>query len=332
MRLTRRSIVRTGTLAAISPIFGQVIFPATPAGAQTSEPQWRHGVSLFGDPKYPPGFKHFGYVNPKAPKGGVLRLMALGSFDNFNQAIAGLKGLFAAAAGTICDTLMVSSFDEPSAQYGLIAEAVSYPANFASTTFRLREAARHHDGNPITVEDVIYSFQAFKKYNPFIGAFFRDVVKVEQSGEREVTFTFEAAGNREMPAILGQLRVLPKHWWEGNDASGKKRDLGATTLEPPLGNAAYRIKEFVPGRSVVYERVKDYWAKDLNVNVGRDNFDEIRYEYFRDPTVALDRCRPRTSRTASLRRAARRPTSRSCHDFACEARPARRQWSETKSP
>ena len=288
MRLTRRSILRTGTFAAISPMFGQALLPPTPARAQNSEVQWRHGVSLFGDPQYPRGFKHFDYVNPKAPKGGVIRLMALGSFDNFNQAIAGLKGLFAAAAGTICDTLMVSSFDEASAYYGLIAEAVSYPANFASTSFRLREAARHHDGNPITVEDVIYSFEAYKKYNPFIGAFFRDVVRVEHSGEREVTFTFDAAGNREMPAILGQLRVLPKHWWEGNDASGKKRDLGATTLEPPLGNAAYRIKEFVPGRSVVYERVKDYWAKDLNVNIGRDNFDEIRYEYFRDPTVALE--------------------------------------------
>jgi microcin C transport system substrate-binding protein len=288
LRLTRRSILRTGTFAAISPMFGQALLPPTPARAQNSEVQWRHGVSLFGDPQYPRGFKHFDYVNPKAPKGGVTRLMALGSFDNFNQAIAGLKGLFAAAAGTICDTLMVSSFDEASAYYGLIAEAVSYPANFASTSFRLREAARHHDGNPITVEDVIYSFEAYKKYNPFIGAFFRDVLRVEHSGEREVTFTFGAAGNREMPAILGQLRVLPKHWWEGNDASGKKRDLGATTLEPPLGNAAYRIKEFVPGRSVVYERVKDYWAKDLNVNIGRDNFDEIRYEYFRDPTVALE--------------------------------------------
>ena len=288
MPLTRRSILRTGTLAVISPMFGQALLPPTPARAQTSEPRWGHGVSLFGELKYPPGFKHFDYVNPAAPKGGALRLMAFGSFDNFNQAIAGLKGLFAAAAGTICDTLMVSSLDEASTQYGLIAEAVSYPANFASTSFRLREAARHHDGIPITVEDVIYSFQAYKKYNPFIGAFFRDVVKVEQSGEREVTFTFDAAGNREMPAILGQLRVLPKHWWEGNDASGKKRDIGATTLEPPLGNAAYRIKEFVPGRTVVYERLKDYWAKDLNVNIGRDNFDEIRYEYFRDPTVALE--------------------------------------------
>ena len=135
---------------------------------------------------------------------------------------------------------------------------------------------------------MIYSFEAYKKYNPFIGAFYRHVVMVEQSGERAVTFTLNSPGNREMPVILGQLRVLPKHWWEGSDASGKKRDIGATTLEPPLGNGAYRIKEFVPGRTVVYGRVKDYWANNLNVNIGRDNFDEIRYEYFRDPTVALE--------------------------------------------
>ncbi len=288
MRLTRRSVLRTGTAAAISPLFGQAPLPATPARAQTAEPQWRHGLSLFGELKYPPGYKHFDYVNPQAPKGGTVRLVALGTFDNFNQTVAGIKGLFAAAAGTICDTLMVPSLDEALTHYGLIVEAVSHPPNFASTSFRLRAAARHHDGKPITVEDVIYSFEAYKKYNPFIGAFYRDVVKVEQSGERDVTFTLASTGNQEMPLILGQLRVLPKHWWEGIDASGKKRDIGATTLEPPLGNAAYRIKEFVPGRTVVYERVKDYWAKNLNINIGRDNFDEIRYEYFRDPTVALE--------------------------------------------
>ena len=288
MHLTRRSILRAGTLAAVSPFFDQAPWPATPARAQNVEPQWRHGLSLFGDLRYPPEFRHFDYVNPQAPKGGRLRLVALGTFDNFNQAIAGVRGLFAAAAGTICDTLMVPSLDEVSAHYGLIAEAVSHPPNFASTSFRLRAAARHHDGKPITVEDVIYSFEVYKKYNPFIGAVYNHVVKVEQSGEREVTFTLDSLGNQEMPAILGQLRVLPKHWWEGSDASGKKRDIGATTLEPPLGNGAYRIKEFVAGRTLVYGRVKDYWAKDLNINIGRDNFDEIRYEYFRDPTGALE--------------------------------------------
>ena len=288
MRLTRRSILRAGTLAAVSPLLGQAPWLATPAHAQDAGPQWRHGLSLFGDLKYPSDFRHFDYVNPKAPKAGAVRLMALGTFDNFNPAMAGLKGLFAAAAGTICDTLMAPSLEEVEVFYGLIAEAVSHPPDFASTSFRLRAAARHHDGKPITVEDVIYSFEVYKKYSPFIGAFYRHVVRVEQSGEREVTFTFDAPGNREMPVILGQLRVLPKHWWEGSDASGKKRDIGATTLEPPLGNGAYRIKEFVPGRSVTYERVKHYWARYVNVNIGRDNFDDIRYEYFRDPTIALE--------------------------------------------
>jgi microcin C transport system substrate-binding protein len=288
LRLTRRSILRTGTLAAVAPLFGQAPWLAAPARAQSSASQWQHGLSLSGDLKYPAGFARFNYVNPQAPKGGAVRLSALGTFDNFNQVVAGLKGLLAAASGTICDTLMVTSLDEVSAHYGLIAEAVSHPANFASTSFRLRAAARHHDGKPITVEDVIYSFEAYKKYNPFIGAFYRNVAKVEQSGEREVTFTFDSPGNREMPEILGQLRVLPKHWWEGTDASGKKRDIGTTTLEAPLGNGAYRIKEFVAGRMVIYERVKDYWAKDLNLNIGRDNFDEIRFEYFRDPGIALE--------------------------------------------
>ncbi len=288
MRLTRRSVLRTGTLAAASPWLGQLTLPATPARAQSSGPQWRHGMSLFGELKYPAGFRHFDYVNPNAPKGGAVRLIALGTFDNFNQVIAGSKGLFAAAAGTICDTLMVPALDEAGTHYGLIAEAVSHPPNFASTSFRLRADARHHDGKPITVEDVIYSFEVYKKHNPFIGAFYRHVTKVEQSGEREVSFILDTPDNQEMPVILGHLRVLPRHWWEGTDASGKKRDIGATTLEPPLGNAAFRIKEFVPGRMVTYGRVKDYWARDLNVNVGRDNFDEIRFEYFRDPTVALE--------------------------------------------
>jgi microcin C transport system substrate-binding protein len=288
LHLTRRAILRTGTLAAVSPLLGQVPLPATPAHAQGAAPRWRNGFSLYGELKYPPGFKHFDYVNPQAPKGGAVRLMALGTFDNFNQVIAGLKGLLAAASGTICDTLMVSALDEASAAYGLIAEAVSHPADLASTSFRLRAGARHHDGKPITIEDVIFSFEAYKKHNPFIGAFYRDVAKVEQTGEREVTFTFASPGNVEMPVVLGQLRVLPKHWWEGTDASGKKRDITATTLEPPLGNGAYRIKEFTPGRAVVYERVKDYWAKDLNVNLGRENFDEVRFEYFRDPTIALE--------------------------------------------
>jgi len=260
------------------------------ASAQTGEQAraWRHGLSLFGELKYPPGFRYFDYVDPNAPKAGAVRLNAFGTFDNFNEVVAGLKGTIAAGASMISDTLLVSALDEVSTEYGLIAESVSHPPDFASASFRLRPAARFHDGKPVTVDDVIYSFEMFKKHSPFSAAYYRHVVKVEQTGEREVTFVFDTSGNREMPVILGQLNVLPKHWWEGTDASGKKRDIGATTLEPPLGNGAYRIKDFVAGRTVVYQRVKDYWGKDLNVNIGRDNFDEIRFEYFRDSTVALE--------------------------------------------
>ena len=292
MRLTRRSIIRTGLLAACSPILGRFGAPllGTPASAQApgANRDWRHGLSLFGELKYPAGFKHFDYVNANAPKGGAVRMIAFGTFDNLNDVVAGLKGSLAAGAGMISDTLMAGSLDEVSTDYGLIAEAVSHPPDFASTTFRLRPNARHHDGKPITVEDVIFSMEMVKKHSPMQAAYYRHVVKVEKSGEREVTFIFDSPGNREMPVIVGQLSVLPKHWWEGTDASGKKRDVGATTLEPPLGNGAYRIKEFVAGRTVVYERVKDYWAKDLNVNIGRDNFDEMRFEYFRDATVAIE--------------------------------------------
>jgi len=135
---------------------------------------------------------------------------------------------------------------------------------------------------------VIFAFDAFKKHHPQYSSYYRHVTKAEKTGEREVTFTFSGPGNRELPQIIGQLFALPKHWWEGTDAAGKKRDIGATTLEPPLGCGPYRIKEFTAGRTVVYERVKDHWAKDLNVCIGRDNFDELRFEYFRDSTVAIE--------------------------------------------
>ena len=291
MRLTRRSLLGSGFVAGFSPVidrFGVPMIGSAAAQGNSPERDWRHALSLFGELKYPPHFKHFDYVNPAAPKTGSARMIAFGTFDNFNEVVAGLKGSVAIGAGMISDTLMVSSLDEVSTEYGLIAEAVSHPADFSTTTFRLRAAARHHDGKPITVEDVIYSLDVFKKHSPAMAAYYRHVVKAEKTGEREVTFVFDGPGNREMPVILGQLSVLPRHWWEGTDASGKKRDIGATTLEPPLGNGAYRIKDFVAGRTVVYERLKDYWGKDPNVNIGRDNFDELRFEYFRDSTVAIE--------------------------------------------
>lgn len=258
----------------------------TAAQAQPA-PAMRHALSLFGDVKYPAGFKHFDYVNPAAPKGGVVRQIAVGTFDNFNMVVAGVKGSLG-AHGEIFETLTTSSLDEVSTQYGLLAEAMSHPDDFSSVTYRLRAQAKWHDGRPVTPEDVIFSLNALKTYHPFYSAYYRHVTKVEKSGERDVVFTFDAPGNRELPQIIGQLTVLPKHWWEGTDGQGRKRDISATTLEPPLSSGAYRIKSFVPGRSIVLERVRDYWGNDLNVNIGRNNFDELRYEYFRDSTVALE--------------------------------------------
>jgi len=292
LQLTRRLIAANGMLGLLLPMIGARgrRLLATTAAAQGADasPAWRHGLSLFGELKYPPRFKRFDYVNPDAPKLGTVRMMALGIFDNFNEVVGAVKGSLARGARVICDTLLVPSFDEAAADYGLIAEAVRHPDDFASATFRLRAGARHHDGTPITVADVIFSMDAFRQYSPGHATLYRQVARVEQTAEREVTFIFDAPGNRELPLIVGELKVLPKHWWEGADQSGRKRDIGATTLEPPVGNSAYRIKEFVPGRSVAYERVKDYWARNLNVNVGRDNFDEIRFEYFRDGTVAFE--------------------------------------------
>jgi microcin C transport system substrate-binding protein len=256
--------------------------------AQAQEPSWRHGLSLFGDLKYPPGFAHFDYVNADAPKGGAVREIAIGTYDNFNGVVAGVKGTLAAGIDFIYDTLLVPSLDEVSTEYGLLAEAVKYPDDFSAASYRLRQEAKWHDGKPVTPEDVIFSFEAFKKNSPQFAAYYRHVVKIEKTGDREITFTFDSPGNRELPQIVGQLTVLPQHWWEATDKNGTKRDIGATTLEPPLGSGAYRIKDFSPGRNIVYERVDDYWGKALNVNVGRDNFDELGFEYFRDTLVALE--------------------------------------------
>src|SRR5262249_21245716 len=155
-----------------------------------------------------------------------------GTFNNFNEVIAGVQGSLALGARVICDTLLAPALDEVSAAYGLLAEAVRHPDDFASATFRLRAGARHHDGKPVTVEDVIFSMEAFKKHSPGHAAYYRRVAKLEQTGEREVTFIFETPGNREMPFTVGELKVLPKHWWESTDLAGRKRHIGATTLEP----------------------------------------------------------------------------------------------------
>ncbi|HKS86281.1 MAG TPA: extracellular solute-binding protein [Pseudolabrys sp.] len=288
MDFSRRSLLRAGAAGFVMPALSVVGAAPFPSVARAQTKTWKHGLSLFGDVKYPEGFAHFDYVNPNAPQGGTVRQGTFGTFDNFNVVIAGVKGNIAAGTELFVETLTTPALDEVSTEYGLLAEAVSHPDDHSSVSYRLRAGAHWHDGKPVTPDDVLYSFEVLKKNSPFYGAYYRHVAKVEKTGEREITFTFDGPGNRELPQIIGQLPVLPKHWWEGNDKAGRKRNITQTTLEPPLGSGPYRLKEFAPGRSLVYEKVDDYWGKSLNVIIGTRNFQEVRYEYFRDPTVALE--------------------------------------------
>ena len=284
--MDRRSLLKSAVVTLAAQRLGLPLIGD--AQAQGAAPAWRHGVCKFGELKYPSGFKQFDYVNATAPKGGAASAIMLGTFDNFNSAVAGVKGTLAFGIELIYDTLLVASLDEVASVYGLLAEAVSYPDDFSSATYRLRAEAKWHDGKPVTPDDVVFSFNTFKKLSPQAAASFRNVVKAEKTGDREVTFTFQGTSNRELPQIVGQLTIVPKEWWEGTDKDGEKRSIGETTLEPPLGSGPYRIKEFAPGHNIVYERVADYWGKDLNVNIGRDNFGQLRFEYFRDATVAIE--------------------------------------------
>jgi microcin C transport system substrate-binding protein len=258
---------------------------AVPA-AGAEGPEHRHALSLIGTPKYPADFQHFDYVNPDAPKGGLVRMADIGSFDSLNPAL--YKGEAAAGLGLVYETLMAESLEEPSTSYGLIAEWASYPPDYSAVTFKLRDQARWHDGTPITVEDVIYSLEVNKAANPRMALYYKNVAKAEATGPKEVTFTFDVKGNRELPMIMGQLIIMPKHYWTSTDAKGNPRDPMKTTLEPPLGSGPYRIKDMTPGRTITYERVPDYWGKDLPVTKGQWNYDEIRFDYYRDETIGFE--------------------------------------------
>lgn len=288
MKLSRRSVLHGTAAAFASPLLGSVGAGVLAERAAAQGADWKHGLSLFGDVKYPVGFKHFDYVNAAAPQGGMVRLSGFGTFDNFNEVVALVKGNLAMGTGLFTETLMTPSYDEVSTEYGLLADGVRHAEDHSWVIYRVSDKAKWHDGKPVTVDDVIFSFNVLKENRPDLAAYYRHVTKAEKTGEREVTFVFDGPGNRELPHIVGQLTIFPKHWWEGTDKSGNKRDITATSLEPPLSSGPYRLKEFTPGRSIVYEKVADYWGKDLNVNIGSNNFERIRYEYFRDSTVALE--------------------------------------------
>ncbi len=263
--------------------FVLVVALAVPTASLHAEQEARamHGASMYGDLKYGPDFTHFDYANPDAPDGGTLVLSAVGSFDSLNPYI--LKGTPASGLTLTFETLTVGSADEPFSEYGLIAESIEMPEDRSWVIFTLRPEARWHDGEPITVEDVIWSLETLKtKGHPFYRAYYANIAKAEQVGERQVKMTFEEGLiNRELPLIAGQMPVLPKHYYD-------QVPFDKTTLEPPLGSGPYKIKRLEPGRSIVYERVPDYWGASLPVNRGRNNYDVVRYEYFRDSNVALE--------------------------------------------
>ena len=240
-----------------------------------------HALAMHGDPKYAVDFTHFDYVNPDAPKGGTVVWAAVGSsYDTLNPFI--VAGVAASGSTSMYDTMMVSSADEAFTKYCLLCETVEVPEDRSWVEFVLHEDATWHDGEPVTVDDVIYTFELLTTQGqPFYRYYYSDVARVEQTGERSVRYSFSGGTNLELPLIVAELPVLPKHYWEG-------RDFSSTTLEPPLGSGSYRVQQLSAGSSISYERVDDYWARDLPVNAGRNNFDVISYEYFLDPTVARE--------------------------------------------
>ncbi|NJM35493.1 MAG: ABC transporter substrate-binding protein [Rhodomicrobium sp.] len=244
-----------------------------------------HGLSAFGDLKYPADFKHFDYVNPDAPKGGQLSTIGTGAvltFNSFNMFIVrddaaqGLELLF--------DSLMERANDEPDAMYGLIAQSAELAGDKRSVTFYLRPEAKFRDGTPVTAEDVAFSIDKLRdptKAHPRYAGPLRDVEKAEVIDPLTVRFTFKGENLRDLPMIVAIMPILPK-------AQYAEKDFYASSLEPPVGSGPYEIGDFKPGTYIVYKRRKDYWAADLPVNRGRYNFDEIRYEYYRDRTAGLE--------------------------------------------
>jgi microcin C transport system substrate-binding protein len=250
----------------------------TAAGAE--DVQFLQAIAMYGAPKYTPDFQHFQYADADALKGGEVRFAAIGGFDTFNPFV--IKGQAAAGLSFLFESLTISSADEAFSEYGLIAETIEVPADRSFVGYTLRPQARFHDGTPITADDVIFSFETLKsKGSPFYRSYYANVSKVEKLSEHRVRFFFSAGQNRELPLIMGQMPVLSKAYWE-------QRDFESTTLEPPLGSGPYRIERFEPGRFVLYSRADRYWAEDLPVNRGFHNFERIRYDYYRDTTVALE--------------------------------------------
>lgn len=257
------------------------------AGAQETEEtggEWRMTSSLITTEEPAEEFTRYPYVNPDAPKGGTMNSSTFGTFDSFNPFI--VRGTPAAGfsqfGGLLWDTLMQQSPDEAGTSHGLIADAFKYPDDYSSATYRIDSRARWHDGEPITAEDVVWSFEKLTEISPLYNRYYANVTEAVALNDHEVQFNFDQTGNRELPHIMGDLTVLPKHWWEGENARGQTRNIANPTLEPPLGSGPYKVSSFEAGSRITWERVDDYWGDDLPVNVGRNNFDRMVFTYFQD--------------------------------------------------
>ncbi|MFZ6762363.1 extracellular solute-binding protein [Pseudoroseomonas sp. WGS1072] len=282
--MRRRPLFASGLALALGPVLPRARAQQAPAAPPPAEappgPRRTHALSLLGEPALPENFPHWPWVNPAAPRGGTMVRHAIGSFDSFNPFI--LRGTPAAAVAAIYDTLMTPSFDEASTEYPLLAKLVEVPRDGRGVAFELDERARWHDGRPVTAADVVWSFDTLRRHGrPNFSGYYGDVAEAVAEGERRIVFRFSTADNRELPQILGQLPVLPRHWWEG-------KDFAQPGLEVPLGSGPYRIEAFEPGRSVTLRRVADYWGRDLPVRRGTNNIETLRFDYYRDSTVALE--------------------------------------------
>lgn len=272
-----------GTFAA--PLAAALLALSLPGAALSEDGTTRsHGISAFGDLKYPPDFKHFDYVNPDAPKGGVWSgrgTAASNTFDSLNPYI--LKGEPAQGIGVTFDSLLVSSADEPDSSYGLVASSIEYPEDRAWVVFEMRPEATFSDGSPVTAEDVVFTFETLRdKGSPSIRLRMRDVASAEALDDHTVRFDFaDGVSKRDLPSFVGGLPILSKAWWA-------TRNFEESTLEPILGSGQYIIDDVQPGRSITYKRREDYWANDLPVSVGTGNFDKLVYEYFKDYTAAFE--------------------------------------------
>ncbi|MSO89893.1 MAG: ABC transporter substrate-binding protein, partial [Rhodospirillaceae bacterium] len=245
-----------------------------------------HALSLYGEPKFGAGFKHFDFVNPNAPKRGILRQDSFGTFDSFNPFI--VKGNPAAGltylgdASYFVEGLMMAGADEPFAAYCLLCETVEVAEDGSWIEYAIRPEARFHDGTPVTADDVVFSFNILmEKGSPTYKLYWGDVDRAEKTGPLKARFHFKVTDNKELPMIMGQLPVVSKAYWE-------KRDFAAPSLDIPVSTGPYRIEKFEPGRFIVYKRDPNYWGRALPAKVGTDNFDEFRVEYFRDDEVAFE--------------------------------------------